>query len=223
MTTERKYQPSPYKPCDAYEIEKDKQYLVVNYRERNGCIQKDGMPTYATLHHCTEQEIKKVIKKLTNHFYREEIEIYPATLDQIKELYGAKGNTKDMTFLCESCTVIEGCPQFTPIEKYNILYHRDYILDYYSHYRSLAFQATVIKCHKFKGGKINRKRGFTIRVTACKMCPWHRDEEVYDDNSEHYCGRAGTYIEKRRETMSGEVNYIPDWCPELPENNKKVN
>jgi len=222
---EKMYQPNPEIPCDVYEIEKDKQYLVVNYRERQGFIQKNGMPTYATMHHCTEDQVKKVIDTLKTPFprkHRKDVNIYPATLDQIRELYGAKGDTKNKVFLCESCTEIENCPRFTPIQRYNILYSRDLILGYYTYFRSLAFQATVLKCHKFKKGKINRKRGFTISVTSCEQCPWHKEEEVYDDNSEHFCSMAVTYIERKRETMSSEIRYIPDWCPELPENKKKV-
>jgi len=206
----------------AYELEKEKKYLLVN-NMRSVNLQPNGLPEFSEIVYVNSLEDRKQLFAKKMIFAIDGKDIYPATLDQIKALYDPKNEAKvkTMKFLCDNCTEIKNCPRFDEPQRYCILYDRETIFNYYSYYRGLAYHATILECPSYKPGKINRNRGFKLVVKRCADCPWHKEEEVYDDNSEDMCTRCGTYIRNRGDHYGSDINYIPDWCPELPENKVK--
>jgi hypothetical protein len=214
------YVPQMYRQFDIYEIEKNRQYVVQDHY-RKAEVQENGLPTNCEIHYVmTEQEAKELFKRFESYH---SINVFPATFDQIQKLYEKKPYVEGKTkFLCDKCVEIEGCPRFTETERYVSLYDRSVIFDGYSYYRGLAFHATVLNCPSFKPGKVPRGRGFAVEVKRCEDCPWHEEERIPDDNSSHHCDKACKEIQSSRDAMVCEINYIPNWCPMLPENQKKT-
>ena len=204
-----------------YEIEKDKKYLFINNHKAVE-IQPNGLPKHSELIMVDNHEQIREVFKSREIFMLPDV-MYPATLEQVKALYDPENEakSKNMTFLCESCVNMDDCPRFNEYEKYLVLYNTDRILEGHSYYRGLAYHATILQCPSYIEGKINKNRGFMLVVKRCEDCPWIKREEHYNYNDSVHCDLKGTEIHSSNHAIDSEVNFIPDWCPKLPENKKK--